>query len=417
MRQLNRVLTNTLGADNRHLLEADVDIEPRHEAFWFVGNIEPPENIRKMKEGRRFTRPHAKDCLDRPFSYTGSPLLTVRHLHPLLPFEDVDFDAMTERNEKVPLISMDPRKLGYSTDHRHGTSIPGYWPGNVREYGMLSYQDRYERSIRNPDYGGVDHDESLHAQAILSSFAWMHSQAFFHGFTSYHDMTYPFTTQTIITDGQLFSFYKYQLNTTITHFENPDGPNLKYNKCWGTKEMKLFDTIEDGKIQGVNDDVLKNLLTFYLNQPVPRQHEMKPYLGAKEKKAADLENLEQRQWLERQYKHLMANRQRQYLVPEIYNWQKIYKIDHPTRPFDKKLRFWELGINPFRRELDEHKPEYVPRKFRPAGIHDKYRYKPTYYPKNHQMNIPKAQPWSMLGAPKNKFAQMMDRRRKSYSYW
>lgn len=34
---LNRVLTRTLGADNGHLHEADVDYDPRIEAFWFVG--------------------------------------------------------------------------------------------------------------------------------------------------------------------------------------------------------------------------------------------------------------------------------------------------------------------------------------------------------------------------------------------
>lgn len=34
---LNRVLTRILGADNAHLYESDVDIDPRIEAFWFVG--------------------------------------------------------------------------------------------------------------------------------------------------------------------------------------------------------------------------------------------------------------------------------------------------------------------------------------------------------------------------------------------
>lgn len=37
VKQLNRVLTRCLGADNGHLYEADVDYDPRIEAFWFVG--------------------------------------------------------------------------------------------------------------------------------------------------------------------------------------------------------------------------------------------------------------------------------------------------------------------------------------------------------------------------------------------
>lgn len=37
VKQLNRVITRGLGADNGHLYEADVDYDPRVEAFWFVG--------------------------------------------------------------------------------------------------------------------------------------------------------------------------------------------------------------------------------------------------------------------------------------------------------------------------------------------------------------------------------------------
>ena len=37
VKHLNRVLTRILGADNSHLYESDVDIDPRVEAFWFVG--------------------------------------------------------------------------------------------------------------------------------------------------------------------------------------------------------------------------------------------------------------------------------------------------------------------------------------------------------------------------------------------
>lgn len=37
VKHLNRVLTRILGADNSHLYESDVDIDPRIEAFWFVG--------------------------------------------------------------------------------------------------------------------------------------------------------------------------------------------------------------------------------------------------------------------------------------------------------------------------------------------------------------------------------------------
>jgi small subunit ribosomal protein S30 len=126
VQQLNRILINSLGADNHHLQEVDVDIEPRHEAFWFVGGIEPSYRIKLMLEGKEKTKPFANDALERSFHYRGKPLIALRHLHPLLPFEDIDFDSLTGKNEKIPNVTIDPRKYGFVTDHRHGTEIPGF---------------------------------------------------------------------------------------------------------------------------------------------------------------------------------------------------------------------------------------------------------------------------------------------------
>lgn len=226
-------------------------------------------------------------------------------------------------------------------------------------------------------------------------------------------MNYSLATQSVVTDGQLWSFYKYQLNTTCTH-TSLDEPNYRYNKCWGTNEMKLYESIDDkGRLQGLNDDVLRTLIKFYINSPEKREHEMKPFLGAQQKKIADLEDTKQRGWLEKTFKHLMANRPRHRPIPEIYNWEKIYKIDHDTRPLHRKLRFFELRVNPFQRRLNEHKPEYIPRCKRARGIHDKKRWDATYYPGDHQENIPKVRSHSMVGAPSDPHWCSIDRKRKS----
>lgn len=94
------------------------------------------------------------------------------------------------------------------------------------------------------------------------------------GFTPYNDVTYPTTTQTVITDGQLWSFFAYQLNTVI-----PSKDNLLRNICWHSGEMKLFDEITDTEVQGLNDDILKILIKFYCNVPQSRQINLSPYLG------------------------------------------------------------------------------------------------------------------------------------------
>lgn len=415
VKQLNRILVNALAADNRHLYELDSDVDPRHEAFWMVGGIDPAENIRKTRKGIEWLKEHADEPIDRPFQYIGSPFLALRHQHPLAPFEDVNFKSTNSANEKVPSVKIDPRSFGFTTDHRHGTTIPGFWPGNVREYGLISFQDRHFMNYRrNADYGEEDRKEALHSQGVVSSYAWTFAQACYQGFSTYNDMTYPLATQTVITDGQFWSFYKYQLNTTCIH-TNVREPSYRFNKCWGTKEMKLYEQIdENGKIQGLNEDVLKNLIQFYINQPKAREHEMKPYLGVKEKKIADIEDVKRRDWLERTFKHIMSNRKRHRLVPEVYNWEKIYKIDNNCLPLARRLRFFELGINPFMRRLNEHQPKYIPRHLRARGPHDKKRWEATYYPLDHRMNIPKERSHSMMGAPRDPHASKMDRKRKSY---
>lgn len=417
VKQLNRVMINALGADNRHLYESDVDYDPRIEAFWFVGKFVPPLNVQQFRKVRKQLKDTMTEPVDRAFQYVGQPMLTVRHQYPLEPFEEVDFEAMTKQNENIPFeeISLvDPLAHGYHTHHRHGVTVPGFWPGNVREYGLLSYHDRTHLIKRASVLGINDNIAAIHSQGVLSSFAWTFAQASYQGFSTYNDMTYPLTTQTVVTDGQNWSFYKYQLNTTLIHTEL-NAPNFKYNKCFGTEEMKLYEDVdENGKIHGFNEDVLRQLIRFYINEPKVRTYEMKPYLDPKEKKIADIEDIDRRQWLEKIYKNLVSNRPRQNLTPEIYNWEHIYKIKFKTMPLDKKLRFFEYGINPFKRELSEHIPEYIPRELRAGGIYDKKKYRATYYPLDHRSNDPRTMTNSEFGAAKEGIRKKYDRFKKTF---
>ncbi|KAL4713668.1 hypothetical protein ACJJTC_004199 [Scirpophaga incertulas] len=110
-----------------------------------------------------------------------------------------------------------------------------------------------------------------------------------------------------------------------------------------------------------------------------REYDMKPYLNKDEQIVADIEDDKKRCWLEKTYKHLVSNRPRHRLLPEIYLWEKIYKIEHNTRFFEPKRRPFELGINPFKRRLDEHTPPYIPKVLRPYPKSRK-KFETTYYP-------------------------------------
>ncbi|KAF3828729.1 hypothetical protein GH733_004635 [Mirounga leonina] len=97
------------------------------------------------------------------------------------------------------------------------------------------------------------------ANAIASLFAWTGAQALYQGFWSEADVTRPFVSQGVITDGKYFSFFCYQLNT-LALTAQADRNNPRKNICWGTQSKPLYETIEDNNVKGFNDDVLLQLL-------------------------------------------------------------------------------------------------------------------------------------------------------------
>lgn len=86
------------------------------------------------------------------------------------------------------------------------------------------------------------------------------------GFWDREDVTRPFVSQAVITDGKYFSFFCYQLNTVALSMQT-DIDNPRRNLIWGTESLKLYDRVEDGKVLGLNDGVIKLLAQFLINQP------------------------------------------------------------------------------------------------------------------------------------------------------
>ncbi|XP_037815353.1 28S ribosomal protein S30, mitochondrial [Lucilia sericata] len=380
--QINRALINGLSADYQHLQEAEIDYNPRHEAFWSVGGIQAPKNIVKAKEGHEWQKHLAKEPVDRLMQYKSEPMLALRHRLQLSSWKTEEESNNIELANKVPRLEFDPRSLGFTTGYQHGTNIAGHWPSNMAGFGLLSYQSRAGFHIRPQSSATDDHNEALHAHAIQSSFAWLLAQANYNGFNTFSELTYPLNTQTIITDGKTWSFYEYQLNTLLMNGRQIN-ENPRVNYCRGTPELALYQEIdENGKIIGFNDEVLKYLVSYYTNAPnVQRSaEELQPFLDSKYKRIVDYEDEEKREFLEKTFKHLVSNRPRHLALPEIYLWEKLYKIDNKTRPLEAKRRYFELFYNPWKRTLDQHQKEYISRKVRPEGPKSKKKWKNTYYP-------------------------------------
>ncbi|KAF5295977.1 hypothetical protein FQA39_LY12749 [Lamprigera yunnana] len=364
LQQIHRVLLNHLLPNFPHLLKTQVDIDPRIEAFWYVGGIAADNDDKAV-------RPVNDKC----FQYVGKPTLAIRSAIPLE--AEMSIEEVEKSNFEVPCFEFNPHTVGITRTRRRIVNTPGFWPGDTNQFGLISYHYRGHMAERTYE---DDYLEALHRQGILASFSWLAAQANFLGFTTYNDLTYPLLTQTIITNGQIWSFYKYQLNTMLMHLRYMD-TNLKKNLCWATNELKLFEEIKDHKVIGFNDDVLKMLLNFYCNVPKERAGvDFLPFLSNEEKVIADYEDDDKRQWLEREYKFITSNRPRHLLPYEIYHWEKIYKIDHNKRPLDARRRPFELNQNPWNRTYDARIARYIPRKHRPNVKRHVGRYAKEYFP-------------------------------------
>lgn len=80
----------------------------------------------------------------------------------------------------------------------------------------------------------------------------MMNMVLFSGFTTYNDVTYPFVTQAILTNGKLFSFYQYQLNTIVLHTDKNESNNPLYNECHATPPMELYHEVDHDGVKGIS---------------------------------------------------------------------------------------------------------------------------------------------------------------------
>ncbi|XP_046685245.1 uncharacterized protein LOC124370984 [Homalodisca vitripennis] len=407
--QLNRILSANLAQHAPHLYETEIDFEPRIEAFWRVGGFHPDQQTyderKKDKEDHekelktnRFAKRKIKeepdDLVGHFIQYIGQPILQLRSSRPLRPLEPRLSSTSTTAIEEgvtsvkphltpdlsqVPVLRYDPGFYGLEKIRRHGTNIPGFWPGDPNEFGLLSFHSRGHLLGRPPSFGAEDVSHTITAQAMLAGYSWLLGQASYQGFTTFQDITYPLTTTTVVTDGRIFSFFASQLNTLLFHEEFID-ENPKVNVCYGTPTRELFQKIEGDEIIGWDDRALRQLVEAYLNSPMEREGvDMKPFLDKDAPYVKDISQEERRVWLHDQFRYLSSNRPRHRLDPEIYDWEYIYKIKFQTRPMDPKRRFFELGEDPFKRRLDDRANCYIPKKLRDPE-NPKKKFKDMFWP-------------------------------------
>lgn len=89
-----------------------------------------------------------------------------------------------------------------------------------------------------------------------------------------------------------------------------------------------------------------------------------------------------RVWLHNRHRVLTSHRPRHRALPEVFDWERIYKIQFETRQLEARKRFFELGKDPLNeRRLDDHYGSYIQRKDRDKGRRIRsIRFSDKYYP-------------------------------------
>uniref|UniRef100_UPI0037E891ED large ribosomal subunit protein mL65 n=1 Tax=Semicossyphus pulcher TaxID=241346 RepID=UPI0037E891ED len=253
LRNLVTGLTYSVAKYNPLLLLSSLDIKPKVHFYWRRGQrIIPRGHRRGQQEPTRF------QIDDQP----DSQIRITQQLPQFVPME-------ASYTAEVPEITVAPNlmplfKRQYDNHIFTGSKLPD--PARFGHTQFHLVPDRYhrERMARMEQSDQVE--VFLRANGLASLFAWTGAQAMYQGFWCNQDVTRPFVSQAVITDGQFFSFFCYQLNTVALSVET-DANNPRKNLLWGTESLRLYESVQDGEVVGLNDGVIKLLVQFLLNQP------------------------------------------------------------------------------------------------------------------------------------------------------
>ncbi|XP_047732234.1 39S ribosomal protein S30, mitochondrial [Prionailurus viverrinus] len=251
--QLVAALVGLLSAHNPALATAALDCKRPVHFYWLRGEEIIPSGHRKGRV----------DALR--YQINDKPHNQIRMSKQLPEFVPLDYSVPVE----IPVMNCKPDKLPLFKRQYENTIFIGSKMADPYCYGHTQFHllpDKLKRERLLKQNCADQIEVVFRANAIASLFAWTGAQAMYQGFWSEADVTRPFVSQGVITDGKYFSFFCYQLNT-LALTTQADQNNPRKNICWGTQSKPLYETIEDNNVKGFNDDVLLQIVHFLLNRP------------------------------------------------------------------------------------------------------------------------------------------------------
>ncbi|XP_059132187.1 large ribosomal subunit protein mL65 [Peromyscus eremicus] len=268
--QLVGTLVNLLAPLNPVLTTAALDCKRPVDFYWHRGEERIPAG-------------HRKGHIDAlRYQINDKPHNQIRISKQLPEFVPLDYSIPVE----IPVMKCKPDKLPLFKRQYENSIFTGSKTADPCCYGHTQFHllpDRLHREKLLKLNQAEQVEVVFRANALASLFAWTGAQAMYQGFWSEADVTRPFVSQGVITDGKYFSFFCYQLNTLALTVQ-ADQNNPRKNICWGTQSKPLYETVEDNDVKGFDDDVLLQIVDFLLNKP---QEDRTQLLGSQEK-ALDL---------------------------------------------------------------------------------------------------------------------------------
>ncbi|XP_056151859.1 39S ribosomal protein S30, mitochondrial [Lampris incognitus] len=253
LRNLGSGVTNIVAKHNPVLRLSNLAVDPQVNFYWMRGEWTIP---RGHRAGR--VEPVRFQIDDKPHSQIRIP----EQLPQFTPME-------TSYAAEVPEFKCTPDKMPlfkrqYENNIFTGAKLPDPVCYGHTQFHLVPDMCHRTNLIKRRQADQVE--VFLRANGLCSLFAWTGAQAMYQGFWSQEDVTRPFVSQAVITDGQFFSFFCYQLNTLALSLD-VDADNPRKNLFWGTESMRLYEAVQDGEVVGLDDRVLDLLVQFLMNKP------------------------------------------------------------------------------------------------------------------------------------------------------
>jgi len=252
------------------------------------------ENSMFWLRGRGFQRYTRPDDTGVAFQCHDNPYVQLRTTQSLAAFSP--FDGPMSTSGDVPHVTALPYAFGKSLKNYRNTISTGYklYAGDIDpnyqealdegqltelpppihnhvRYGHTQLvvlpqtysRDWYNENLEHCDITG-EIEEHLKAHGIMSGWVWTASQAHYDQYYMDNDVTKPYCSQVIISDGQHLSFFSYQLNTVAIDDDNI-ATNTRRNVCYGKTSIKLYDDVTEDEVINLNDEALEMLVKFVRN--------------------------------------------------------------------------------------------------------------------------------------------------------